>query len=254
MTARLDITGQKFGKLTAVKFSHRHNSKLFWEFICDCGNTHKAAIAQVRCKNTNSCGCLHKETITKHGMWNSLEYRSYQGMLQRCSNPNNTGYKDYGGRGITVCGRWLGKDGFTNFLEDIGYKPSQEYSIDRINVNGNYSKENCKWATPKEQANNRRTNIRVTFNEKDITISEFARVHNIKPNVLLGRMARNNISPEEAILLEVPHTKYRGFTIQQIIELVGCSKDTIYKHVSKGIYSPKFGKAIDEVLAISQAQ
>lgn len=90
----------------------------------------------------------------KHGMWKSKEYNSWDHMKRRCLNPNDPKYYRYGARGITVCARWLGDNGFQNFFNDMGFAPSPSHSIDRIDNDGNYEPANCKWSTPKEQANN----------------------------------------------------------------------------------------------------
>lgn len=157
------------------------------EFICDISNIFKG--------NTKSCGCTKKEKISisnsKHRLHNSPEYNSWVSMKSRCDNKNNIQFKDYGGRGIIVCERWKDKErGFLNFLEDLGKRPSLDYSIDRVNVNGNYEPSNCRWATQIQQANNKRDNIYLTYNDQIKTITEWARIYNMHRVTLKYRLWR----------------------------------------------------------------
>lgn len=161
---KLDIkTGQRFGRLSIVKevepyVTPKGQSFRKFECKCDCGNIKNVVLSDLRKGNTSSCGCIHKEifsnVITKHGLRYHPLYETWKGMKQRCSNPNHQDYIDYGGRGITVCNRW--RNSFSNFLEDMGEKPSPEYSIERRNNNEGYDPENCYWATKSEQMKNRR--------------------------------------------------------------------------------------------------
>ena len=163
---RRDITGLVFERLTVKGYVGSSKGKSIWECICTCGNITRVSLDRLTSGNTRSCGCLKSENIVldktvhghaKHG-FSTPEYRSWQGMKYRCYNPKSKSYQDYGGRGIKVCEKW--KNSFENFLKDVGLKPSKEYSLDRIDVNGDYTPENVKWSTNKEQVLNRRPSIK----------------------------------------------------------------------------------------------
>lgn len=157
MTA--DLSGSRFGLLLVQRWVGKtKNRQALWECICDCGNGATVRIDRLRDGVTRSCGCLARSIptpiTTTHGMTYSLEFRSWQSMKDRCSNPNGKSWKYYGGRGIRVCERWI--NSFEDFYADMGPRPSLEYSIDRIDVNGNYEPGNCRWATKAQQIANRR--------------------------------------------------------------------------------------------------
>lgn len=158
-----NIIGKKFGKLTALHCSNERSNKgeILWLFKCDCGNEVLRNGTSVRKGNTLSCGCLIGAKRT-HGMTKSNTYRIWVDIKTRCSNKKNRAYKNYGGRGIKVCKRWMK---FENFIEDMGERP-KGLSIDRTNNNGNYEPNNCRWATMKEQQNNRRNNRLITYKGK----------------------------------------------------------------------------------------
>lgn len=163
----LDITGDKYGRLTAIE--RISVNPVLWRFKCDCGNTKSIGPGQVRYGNTRSCGCIKREQtakrFTKHGYaggGRKSEYRSWQAMITRCENKNNPAYPRYGGRGIKICRRW--RKSFSVFLADVGLKPSPKHSIDRYPDNdGDYKPSNVRWATSSEQSYNRRSPRALTF-------------------------------------------------------------------------------------------
>jgi hypothetical protein len=156
-----DLIGMRFGRLIVVSRARNHESPaghltLCWECHCDCGQRSEVATHDLRSRHTRSCGCFSAEQLAganrTHGMTRTPTYRSWQAMITRCTNPRRAAWKNYGGRGISVCARWRL---FENFLTDMGERPAGT-SIERINNDGNYEPSNCKWGTRKEQSRNSR--------------------------------------------------------------------------------------------------
>lgn len=189
MSNKINIIGQKFSRLTVVnECNERRNKKIFWQCKCDCGKYVDVVSQHLRTGATRSCGCLfteeHTKRITTHGLTKRgnkkpSEYIIWSGMISRCTNTKEERYKDYGGRGIMVCNRWL--HSFENFFADMGQKPTELHSIDRINTNGNYEPGNCRWATDIEQARNKRNNIVIEHNNQTLVLSDWAQILNANP-------------------------------------------------------------------------
>lgn len=183
MGKRIDLIGERFGRLTVIeKGGYLYGNRRAWLCACECGETKVIYGASLRQGKTRSCGCLKDEVSgaligaasRTHGEGHNktIEYNSWVSMRQRCLNPNNPAYKDYGGRGIKICDRW---NKYENFLADMGRKPDSSYSIERVENNKGYSPENCKWATMEEQCNNRRSNTLITFNGKTATLAMWSK-------------------------------------------------------------------------------
>lgn len=190
----IDISGQRFGRLVALErigrtLAPNGTIQSMWKCRCDCGNETVVKYIALKSGNTKSCGCGEIENRyscnrNKRKSASSIFYNSdlekhplrkiWKSMLMRCNNPNVRGYKHYGGRGIKVCDRWSGDLGFENFVNDMGERPDGT-TLDRIDVNGDYCPENCRWATSEQQMNNRTDNSRIILNGKSITCSQLCK-------------------------------------------------------------------------------
>ncbi len=191
--------GDTFNNLKVIDYIS--GAKRRWKCQCECGNiVYKDNYDLLKSKPLYCKTCANKNVknwSTKHGLSNSPEYQAWADMKVRCYNSNNKRYKDYGGRGITICDSW--KNSFENFYKDMGSKPSSKYSLDRIKNEGNYEPENCEWRIWEKQYNNRRPCHYLIYNNKTQTLTQWAKELNILPTTLFGRLGKSKWSIEKAL-------------------------------------------------------
>lgn len=189
----IDMTGKKCGRWTVLRQGKTDRRKrIHWTCRCECGTERDVEGTNLRGGHSISCGCFSSDTSrelnTTHGMTGTRIYDIWRGMMSRCYNSAVASYPDYGGRGIKVCDRW---HVFENFFADMGHRPSDDLTMDRINNNGDYCPENCRWATKKEQVSNRRNCIYIDTPDGKITISEAARRAGISWFAMRSRVRQN---------------------------------------------------------------
>lgn len=177
----IDLTGQRFGRLVVLgKYGTAKNRQSIWKCKCDCGNIKNVIYGSLLSGSTKSCGCLLKENgcPPKHGLSRTRIYRIWNNMKKRCYNENNKDYSNYGGRGIKICNEWLDeKKGLLNFYNwamQNGYK--DDLTIDRIDNNGNYEPNNCRWADNRTQSNNKRNCYYITYKNNTHTVAEWSKI------------------------------------------------------------------------------
>ena len=227
-----DISGQRFSRLVALSYAGEGK----WLCRCDCGNMVAPRTDSLTGGNTTSCGCARR----KNGSVSNPTYRVWQGIKMRCLNPNDTGYHNYGGRGIKVCERWLD---FDTFLHDMGARPNG-FEIGRIDNNGDYEPGNCRWETRREQMSNTRRSHMLTWKGKTMTLTEWAKRLGITPNALTDRIRRKlpmdqimqvgNQGREEVIL----EWDGRSQTATQWAQELGINRETLYARLYAG-WSPE---------------
>lgn len=213
MPALLDLTGQRFKRLVVTSRAANRGRKPSWNCVCDCGKQVIARASDLRSGRHGSCGCLHKEIVTfhgnagKHGLpkTKSHSYGCWISMKSRCLTPRNTGYRFYGARGITVCDRWARS--FSDFLSDMGEAPSRKHTLDRYpDQGGNYEPGNVRWATRKQQSNNRRVNRLLVFRGMRKTVSEWCdhlglNEHRVRSRLRAGWTAEQALTaPKDAVV------------------------------------------------------
>lgn len=195
-----DLSGSAFGSLSVISEAPRQGSRRMWLCSCVCGSTKVVAQGHLKSGHTQSCGCLASAALvarnTTHGMTYTATYRVWRSMIDRCYTPSSTSYKRYGARGVEVCDRW--RESFENFLADMG-EAKNGLTLDRTDGSKGYSPDNCQWATPREQALNRRTTIWVEHLGKRQCLKDWATELNITYLTLYKRFVVRKKPFHEAI-------------------------------------------------------
>ena len=223
----IDLTGQVYGRLTVIKrvddyISPSGDRKVQWLCKCKCGKEVIVTGNNLRKGNSKSCGCYNRELLTKinltHNASNTRLYHIWICMKDRCYNPKNKKYKDYGGRGIIICDEWINDfEAFANWAYDNGYIENVsrgECTIDRIDVNGNYCKQNCRWVNQKVQSNNKRNNHYITYNGETHTVTEWNNILGYKKGVLSRRIF-SGWSIEDAFTKPVKSNSKKGDVVNE---------------------------------------
>ena len=214
----MDLTGQRFGRLVVLRRGNDYISPkgahhVKWVCRGDCGNVKEIAAAHLRSGDNLSCGCFWKERIAEkarvnsktHGLSNTRIYKEFRNINDRCYNPNNPSYANYGGRGISVCDEWRGIGNFLNFYNwsmANGYK--DDLTIDRVDVNGNYEPGNCRWVDWETQYNNTTKTVKLTFNGETMSVAQWARKlgfdrHTLYSRIKIGLPIEEVLSPKRRV-------------------------------------------------------
>lgn len=194
----IDLEGAKFERLSVIAYLYRKNLHQYWLCKCDCGALRTVTANKLRTGWTKSCGCFKRDEasarMTTHGCRDTPEYDSYHHMLGRCLCQTNAAYQDYGGRGIGICPRWIDGDGEKSgiecFFSDMGLRPTADHTVDRIDNDGSYSPENCKWSTRERQARNRRSTRYVTVNGASLSLPDACERLGLKYGTINSRIQR----------------------------------------------------------------
>ena len=223
----IDLTGQVYGRLTVIKrvddyISPSGDRKVQWLCKCKCGKEVIVTGNNLRKGNSKSCGCYNRELLAKinltHNASNTRLYHIWICMKDRCYNPKNKKYKDYGGRGIIICDEWINDfEAFANWAYDNGYIENVsrgECTIDRIDVNGNYCQQNCRWVNQKVQSNNKRNNHYITYNGETHTVTEWNNILGYKKGVLSRRIF-SGWSIEDAFTKPVKSNSKKGDVVNE---------------------------------------
>lgn len=193
-----NLTGEKFGRLTVLRFDGVRNKRTFWLCRCECGTVKSIIGANLPNGTTASCGCWNlqafRERTTKHGMCRSPEYEAWCGMIRRCEKSNRPEYRNYGGRGLAVCKRW--RNSFEAFYADMGPRPNPSLSLERVDNDKGYNPSNCIWAPRSAQNRNQRRTRRILFAGRDYCAVDFAKICGVCDMTVIKAL-RTGLSPEQ---------------------------------------------------------
>ncbi len=202
-----DYSRQKFGKITILDFSHKHQGRYYWNCKCECGNLKEICITDLKTGNTKSCGCLKSDNhIAKiDNLSGTRIHKIYHNMKNRCLNVNNPRYKDYGARGIEICPEWLERyNGFLNFYKwavSAGYNDT--LTLDRIDNDKGYNPENCRFVSPKVQNRNTRRTKNIKIGDREMCVQDWCSFYNIKAPAIFTYAKRNGVSIQEALIRRI---------------------------------------------------
>lgn len=226
-----DLIGKKFNKLTVIEFAYKKNDRAYWKCKCECGN--EKVIARNNLSKTLSCGCLANRNKYS-GKFPPQLGNAYYNMRKRCDSKNNKSYPSYGGRGITYCDKWKTLEGF---LDDMLDSYEEGLTLDRIDVDGMYCKENCRWVDRYAQANNRTLNVFIEYNGEKLTVAQLARRFNLKYDTVRGKIAKG-CSVEEAIAPPKQNETitYKGITktVTEFAKEYGMTYTQLKKRLMRG--------------------
>lgn len=239
MAKFIDLTGQRFGRLTVIERDTSRTDRVYWWCRCDCGNITSVVARDLRNGKTKSCGRHSKGHLT-HGLSHTKIYQKWIGMRMRCFNPNCERYPNYGGRGITVCDEWRNNfQAFYDYVSKLEHFGEDGYTLDRINNDGNYEPGNVRWATDEQQRRNRTDNHYINIDGNQMILMDVARAANVTTRTIYKRLSLGATSDQlmrkcrvDSWVIEIDGKK---LTVAEIAQIAGVHKTTITGRIKAGL-------------------